>query len=155
MSTYWNFREILQVEPKTDTCVGYANSKSRRCANKPSDPNRRLAGELLDAMDRMETVLPSDFSKLAEAMLCRCKHNCKTMPSHNKMDKVCEDWRIEFENYQAREKEKSAKLTAGHDFSQQPDEAIAMSEDFHAPNHTYKESRIEVSPRKPHRSMGL
>lgn len=112
MSIYWNFRKILAIDPKENRCVGFAYSKGRRCNNPLHAHNRERADRLLDKMDMRRMVLPEKFEQLADAMLCLGMHNCKTNPSKNQVDEVCEDWQGIFKDHVKKLKRKQSTRKA-------------------------------------------
>jgi len=77
MSTYWNFREILNISPEAESfgCVGTRPEDSTRCGNRRpllSELNLAKASELLDTMDQCESLKASyDYlDELAHLTIC-------------------------------------------------------------------------------------
>lgn len=77
MTTYWNFRQILNIYPESDgfTCVAARGDESTRCPNKRpllSDLDLAEAGKLLDSMDNCENLKASYEYLLDLAHLTLC-----------------------------------------------------------------------------------
>jgi hypothetical protein len=95
MSPNWNFREILDVYPESDSfeCVGIKECDDSKCFNKRpllSDMDLSKAGKMLDDMDHVES-LKTSFEYLDEvARNCLC-----VVHSDASIDQVVERWRNE------------------------------------------------------------
>jgi hypothetical protein len=102
MSTYWNIRKILGLEPGINTCVGYTcvdSTESYRCRNIPGFQHREQAAILIDRLDRQGEVSADDFVKLAKLLLCRHKHNNKKFPRSNQVREKGKEWDAVFKKY--------------------------------------------------------
>jgi len=102
MSTYWNFREILAIDP-IDKCAGTAITKNRKCRNPVNAYNRERAENILDKMNKQKRVSSDLFDDLADAMLCRGQHNHKDKESINQVSAVSYAWQLKFKEYRKKD----------------------------------------------------
>ena len=81
------------------TCVGYAQSKNRRCQNAISAANRATATELLDQMSKMDISSPqiSDHLKPLERLLL-----CRLSQHQDQILNVVENWGEQIERMQVQ-----------------------------------------------------
>ena len=96
MSSSWNLRRILDVNPEQErNCVGFAPSKGRRCKNPINMYDLPAASRVLNQMDRSEDLLDAidDLEELASLLLCKGVHNNLSRPQYSQVNKVYNRWR--------------------------------------------------------------
>ncbi len=97
MPTYWNLRQILDVNPEQErNCVGFAPSKGRRCRNIINRFDLLAASRLLDQMDRFKQLIDviDDLKELAALLLCEGVHNNLSGPEYSQVKKVSSKWKV-------------------------------------------------------------
>jgi hypothetical protein len=144
MPLYWNFREILSVEPTTDTCAAKATSTGQQCLDPLNSQKRLVAGLLLDGMDREKTLSSTKLTELAEAMLCRGVHNSPKWPRLNQVGEVRDKWHAMFEDHVERGKQKAEKLERTQSILRQTPEIKSISEGAQATTAAFNEMERKI-----------
>jgi hypothetical protein len=112
MPTYWNLRQILDVNPEQErNCVGFAPSKGRRCRNIINRFDLPAASRLLDQMDRSKQLIDAidDLKELAALLLCKGVHNNLSRPEYSQVNKVSSNWKVLVKEEDQRLKEHEQK----------------------------------------------
>ncbi|KAH7346536.1 hypothetical protein BKA65DRAFT_502681 [Rhexocercosporidium sp. MPI-PUGE-AT-0058] len=102
MTTYWDFRRILDVDPDDDhTCVGIAKAYGHKCKHRVGVNYRSEGSLILDQMDHTENYsnAMTNLEDLAGLLLCKQVHNSQNKPHLNQINEVYRRW------YAAAEKE--------------------------------------------------
>jgi hypothetical protein len=108
MPTYWNLRQILDVNPEQErNCVGFAPSKGRRCRNIINRFDLPAASRILDQMDRSKQLIDAidDLKELAALLLCKGVHNNLSRPEYSQVKKVSSKWKVLVEEEDQKLKE--------------------------------------------------
>ncbi len=113
MPANWDFRRILRVHPEEErNCVGYAQSRGRRCLNPINKFDRPTASRMLDQMDRSAHLFDviDDLEELASLLLCKGVHRKSQVPD------VYNKWKglVEQEFLKVNEQEKKKEETRRH-----------------------------------------
>ena len=105
MSTTWDCRKVLAVDPGENQCVGITKSKGRagfegpRCRNPLNAANRARADALLNSLDSPERVSRAMLEQLAGATLCLSQHNCESKPWLSQVNQVCDNWQVKVKDH--------------------------------------------------------
>ncbi len=137
MTSRWDFRSILHVDPDEDrTCVGIAKSYGRRCKNPINVADRGTASLLLDQMDRCKDFLSSlDYiRKLSALMLCKSVHNNHKSRAHlSQVGEVEARWTVVIEQHHAalkKQQERTALRTLKREIESVKAEAVNLKAEF-------------------------
>jgi len=113
----WDLRKTLDIRPSVGeafNCVGYAPSKGRRCLNTINISNRGTASQMLDRMDRSESVadVTKNLRELASRLLCIRNHQSDVETVYNKWQQlvVKEHVRLKQQEEKNRERREILKL---------------------------------------------
>jgi hypothetical protein len=104
MSSYSKIRQILDVDPAENRCVGFAHSQGRRCGCSLNQSNRITAERILDRMERsqsLSSISSKSLRELASVTLCKHYHNSdlQSRAHHNQVDELCRKWRRTLKEY--------------------------------------------------------
>jgi len=120
MTSYWNFRQILNVYPESDsfTCVATRGDESTRCPNRRpllSDIDLTEASKILDSMDNCESLKASYDYLLDLAHLTLCIEHSES--GLNQIAQISGRWQDKIILHMKKEVASTARPKTRRDFA--------------------------------------